>query len=407
MLTAWDKVLDVPLALPDFEREGALAVVRRRAREGELVCPTCRQLLWLRAGEVRIPHFGHRRLSDCPHGRVSEAVLGARRLLYRFFQARIESGKLPATIALEPVLAGLPDKVRVDLLLRRAGKSAVNVVLLERGLHPDLRGHLQTCLGRNGSEFRPVFLRSRLSQPEDSPLDFLLDPTQRELRLASAYDLWPPDLARPAGTLHAIDPIRAEWTSLRGLTLAHPPQVFRARHVRVSRMEDLLWSESHAEWVHPGEAEALQQLRESIAARKRAEAEERRLAEQRRQAEALRQAEARRQAEEQRQAALRAEAARIQPAPTCPGPAPTSSPGLVRHAFETTPGRTGQAPEQPNAEENEHGLEEEKPLATWILNGLICVGCGKRTTAWQAAVPNKDQCVCRTCFAAGRRMSGS
>ena len=404
MLTAWDKALDAPLALPDFESAGALQTVRTRTRAGELVCPTCRQLLWLRAGEVRIPHFGHRRLSDCPHGRVSEAVLGARLLLYRFFQARIESGKLPATIVLEPVIAGLPDKVRVDLLLRRMGKSAVNVVLLERGLHPDLRWQLQTCLGREGSVFRPVFLRSRLGQPEDAPLDFLLDPTQRELRLASAYDLWPPDLARPAGTLHAIDPIRAEWTTLRGLTLAHGPQVFRARHVRISRMEDLLWSEAHSEWVHPGEAEALQQLRESIAAKKCAEAEERRQAEQRREAETIRQAEARRQAEEQRQAANRAEAARNRPAPTCPPPAPTSPPSSAHHALGIGPGRSGRAQAQPNAKEREHGPEEEKPLATWILSGLICVGCGKRTTAWQAAVPNKDQCICRTCFAAGQRL---
>jgi competence CoiA-like predicted nuclease len=63
MLTAWDKPRQVTLALPDFEAGSALQEVRARARRGDLVCPTCDQLLWVHAGEVLIPHFAHRRLS--------------------------------------------------------------------------------------------------------------------------------------------------------------------------------------------------------------------------------------------------------------------------------------------------------------------------------------------------------
>ena len=95
MLTAWDKVRDSVLALPDCESSGDLEVVRERTRHGELVCPECRQPLWLRAGPIRIPHFGHRNLNECPHGRVSEAVLprGAR------FTFSSGPGSIPASCA--------------------------------------------------------------------------------------------------------------------------------------------------------------------------------------------------------------------------------------------------------------------------------------------------------------------
>lgn len=364
--------------------------VRSRTRQGELVCPTCRQPLWVHAGESLIPHFAHRSLSNCPHGRVSEAVLGARRLLYRFFQARIESGKLPAEIVLEPVIAGLPKNVRVDLLLRRADKPAVNVVLLERGLKPDVRAQLRGCLGGKGGVFRPVFLRARLQHPEDEPGLFLLDTTQRKFRLGSAYDLLPPEQWQEPSTLHFIDPAPAEWTTLRGLWLAHDPQVFGTRQVRVSKMEQLLWSEGHTEWVHAGEAEALQKSRAAIAAQRRREAEQRRREEQRREAERRRESGRHLQAKQRRQA-------EPQPAVERRGPAdlhvpPVPPPSASKTAFIACPPAPVVIP------------KESDPLPAWISGGLVCVGCGQRTTAWQNAAPAKDQCVCRTCFAAGVRL---
>ena len=52
-------------------------VLRELARSGELVCPGCEQLLWLRTGEVRRRHFAHRDLSECPIGKQSPEVLEA------------------------------------------------------------------------------------------------------------------------------------------------------------------------------------------------------------------------------------------------------------------------------------------------------------------------------------------
>ena len=63
MLTAWDKAAGQMLALPDWEARDLLERLRERARREEIVCPTCEQPLWLRAGDIRTPHFGHRSLS--------------------------------------------------------------------------------------------------------------------------------------------------------------------------------------------------------------------------------------------------------------------------------------------------------------------------------------------------------
>ena len=387
MLTAWDKTREATLALPDFESGSALQEVRARTRRGDLVCPTCHQLLWVHAGQVLIPHFAHRSLSDCPQGRVSEAVLGARRLLYRFFQVRIESGKLKAEIVLEPAIAGLPQNLRVDLLLRRADKPAVHVLLLERSLKPDIRAEIQNRLGGKGGVFRPVFLHSRLRRPEDEPKLLMLDTTQREFCQASPYDLLPPEHWLEAGTLHFVNAAAAEWTTLRGVSLVHDPQVFRARRMRVSRLEDLLWSEVHAEWVHPGEAEELSKFRKAIEAKRQRQAEERRRAEAALQAERQRQAEARRSAGRHRHTAARVTGTPAPPVLIKPLPAPE-------------PARV----ETPLPPEPVIVPEPSEPLPTWISSGLVCVGCGQRTTKWQNAAPDKDQCVCKTCFATGVRL---
>src|SRR5437773_6267015 len=150
MLTAWDKIRETVLALPDHESTGDLEAVRERTRQGELICPECRQALWLRAGPIRIPHFGHRSLNECPHGRVSEPVLAARRQIYLFFRSRTDPGKLRGEVELEPVLSQLQKNVTVDLLLRRAEKPWVAVCLFESSLNPDARFNHPLVIQKQG-----------------------------------------------------------------------------------------------------------------------------------------------------------------------------------------------------------------------------------------------------------------
>lgn len=104
----------------------------------------------------------------------------------------------------------------------------------------------------------------------------------------------------------------------------NPPQGFAA-DTKTSSLTELLWSERHAEWVHPGEADA-----------------------------------------------LRAYQAQMRHGPALwfpPAPAPASN-----------------------------------TLPEYLHNGLVCLGCGARTTDWQLAQPSGDACVCRACFATGTRL---
>lgn len=258
MLTALDTTTGariVPSDLPDPK------TLRPPTASGQLVCPHCRAVLWLRAGAVRIPHFSHRVLADCHAAHASAEILRARLRIYEFFKERIASGKLVATVTLEPVTPDAPKGFGVDIMLERTGKPSVAVVLLEKRLPPELRLEYETRLGPPSLLFRPVFLAHSLRPIEEHESDFNLDTTQRELRLESPYDLPTPSSQGSPGTLHFIDPSSGEWTSLRRLRMVHSPQGFRASKVLRSPLSALLWSEKHSEWCHAGEAEALRQSR--------------------------------------------------------------------------------------------------------------------------------------------------
>ena len=206
----------------------------------------------------------------------------------------------------------------------------------------------------------------------------MLDPTQRELLLDSPYDELYAGQHVLAGTMHVVDTEKEEWITLRGVSPLHEPQVYFVHKELSSSMAHLLWRESHAEWVHDGEAESLKEHVEELKRKQAHEAEKRRKAEQaKRTAEALR-AERARIREGQRRAEEPAETR-----PTSQQPFPGSS--SMGHWREPAP--------------------EPEPLPAWISGGLICVGCGQPTENWQTAKPSADQCVCRACFAKGVQLS--
>lgn len=183
---------------------------------------------------------------------VSVAILESRRLLYLFFQERIEAGKLSGPVELEPVLPALPEGVGVDLILRREGKPPVAVVLLESGMKPEPRWALRSAIASQGLIPRVVFL-SATQEKQDASNVFLLSTTQRELTHKSPFGLAEDDWGT-RDSLHFVDHERERWISLRCLRLEHPPQVYEAGPVRKNLMKDLLWSDGCAEWTHPGES---------------------------------------------------------------------------------------------------------------------------------------------------------
>lgn len=255
MLTAWDQSSESIIAVPDYEDDSEVETLRDWARSGRIICPVCREKLWLRVGEKRCTHLAHRHLADCPHGQVSEGVRQTRRLLYQFFQKRLGPDKIAGPIELEPVVSGFPDGTSPDLIVRRGSKPSVAILVLDSQLKPDPRWALRSVVGRQGLILKPVFLTSTLKTKTDSVGAFLLNPTQRELAHPSRFGLREGSFGT-GESLHFVDHEHARWKSLRGLWLEHEPQVFRTESVRDSSISELLWSESDAEWTHPDEPRA-------------------------------------------------------------------------------------------------------------------------------------------------------
>jgi hypothetical protein len=254
MISAHDTKANRALFLP-LSREGSeLEIVRTRAKDGELVCRDCRDLLWLKAGEERRPHFAHRASSDCPRRGTSEAVQAARWLLFLFFHKRVMSGKLAGPVDLEPTVSGLPKGTCVDLTIGRDDKPTVAVMFLEKGLKPETRDKVEARLRELGLLFRPVFLISQLTRIAEHPDGaFRLDTTQREWSYESPYgaNKW---RFEGENTLHVIDPAAETWTTLRRLrSLHHAPANYSAESERVSKVADILWCNHFADWTHPGE----------------------------------------------------------------------------------------------------------------------------------------------------------
>lgn len=252
MLTALTNDRVTRLALPDYGSQVELETVRERARRGELICPTCNQLLVLRAGRIRIPHFAHRTLNDCPHANVSESVLAARCMIYRFFQERIQSRQIHGSVELEPSFDGMPPRAQLDIILKQPEFPTVAVVLLESSLKIEFRSRLGHLLDEHGFLFRPVFLASQLNQT--AARTYLLNTTQRDFRQNSPYGVRGDRESAP--TLRFVDPSCQHWLSLRTIRPFEKPQAYHADS-RFSRMHHLLWCQDHSEWIHPGERETL------------------------------------------------------------------------------------------------------------------------------------------------------
>jgi hypothetical protein len=340
MLRGWNKTQNQTVVLPDVEDHGNVEEVREHTRQGEICCPTCRALLWLRTGEIRIWHFAHRTLSDCPQGRVSEAVLRARVAIYRFFQNLISTGHLSGEVVMEPGEPRISDRLYLDLLLKPQGSSPVAIPILESSMPPEARRQFQRKMEEGNIQLRTVFLATRLKQPEPDRPFFHLDTTQRDFRRRTPYDQSVKEAERFDRSLHFFYPDGGSWKTLRALHLCHAPQVYRAGAVRESSMANLLWNAEYSDWTHEGEKADHEAWVE----------------------------------ETNRAAGL----ARIS---IQPSPSPRSPPPLVLEALPVPP---------------------SGPEAAW--QSLVCVGCGKATGDWTNASPGWNQCVCRACFAAGVRL---
>jgi hypothetical protein len=240
--------------------------------------------------------------------------------------------------------------------------------LVDGKIEPDERMQIPRILAARNAALNWVFLprdarRGRLPERAN------LSATERALVTPSEFDAIYCASGISQGSLHCLDPESQVLTTVRALVCVEAPQYYEGSEV-ASELKRVLVLPSTGEFVHPGEYERLQVLREE----RRRQAEERRKAQQ---------AAERRRAE--REAAAQAAAARAaapirpaEPPPTDRGPAPARNVDfLAARASWLTPPKTPAAIEEPEG---------------------TCTLCGRRTRDWVVFDTKTGECKCRECL---------
>lgn len=200
--------------------------LRELARSDELVCPGCKQSLWLRTGDVRRRHFAHRDLSECRLGKQSAEVLEAKAQLFTWLESKF------------------PDKVQIDLEIESSGKegTADLVVELENGRHSTywifdrlIRNRKVYPKPAENKTGRVHYIHTESTRSHGSENGIVLSPSQRHFISYSGYDL---ALNRPGiGHLHFFSGTESTLRIYRGIHLIHPPALHDWEELREGSLE--------------------------------------------------------------------------------------------------------------------------------------------------------------------------
>jgi hypothetical protein len=368
MFKALDSELGRHVVSLDPIWDGQIEVLRGWGRSGRLVCPVCRQAVLLRAGEIIRRHFAHKDLSQCPLGHESAEVLAGRAALYAWLNT-----KFPAGVTLEKHFeTGAGDDYQlprgVDCWVERPGKRSLAYWLVDGKIDPEDRMRIPRFLEPRGAALNWVFL-PRDARRGRLPGRANLSATERALLTPSDFDAVYAKGGGSEGSLHCLDPESQVLTTYRALVCVELPQYYEGEEV-ATELKRVLVLPSTGEFVHPGEYERLQVVREEL----------------RRQEEARRKAQEaaeRRQAE--RAAAAQAAAARAAARALPAKPLPSDRKQAPPKAFDFLAARTSwlNRPETPAAIEEPEGT---------------CTLCGRRTRDWVVFDTKTGQCKCRECL---------
>lgn len=390
MFKALDTELDRHVVSLDPVWDGQIEVLRGWGRAGRLVCPVCRQAVLLRAGEIMRRHFAHKDLSQCPLGHESAEVLAGRAALYAWLNTKFPAGvtlekhfearpaaerELPRPALVVPASAGRESPADeyqlprgVDCWVERPGKRSLAYWLVDGKIDPEERMRIPRFLEARGAALNWVFL-PRDARRGRLPGRANLSATERALLTPSEFDAVYCQGGATEGSLHCLDPETQVLTTYRALVCVELPQYYEGQEL-ATELKQVLVLPSTGEFVHPGEYERLQVVREELrrqdeARRKAQEAAERRRAER---AAAAQAAAAR--------AAARAPSARSSPVDRVQSPA---------KAFDFLAARTLWQNRPPTR------AASEEPEGT-------CTLCGRRTRDWVVFDTKTGQCKCRECL---------
>lgn len=221
-----------------------LEALRELTDTGQLICPGCEQLLWLRIGQKRRRHFAHRRLADCPLENQSAEVLEAKAQLYEWLES-----KYPGHVHLDMAI-GVPGWVKpMDLLVEPEPDRKFGYWVFDRQQRS--RFDLLAYQRLPGVNVHFIHTESTLTiKPETG---MVLTASQREFITGSDFDravAW-----RDRGHLHFLLGGESKICIYRGLHCVHKPNVYQWAVERSRPLSEALISPRTGEIVFPEDVE--------------------------------------------------------------------------------------------------------------------------------------------------------
>jgi hypothetical protein len=344
----------------DVNWEEELDTLRLLGKQDVLVCQGCRQPVRVRAGEFRRWHFAHKHRHNCTYGHDSPTLLSMRAALYKWLVSKFGA----AAVTLEKQIDGARFPRTIDCWV--AGKQGpIAYWIVEAELKPQIRDDIQDGLKQAGARGNYLFATTMLREDASEPDQVYLTKTEREFMHQSPYDEHEEGARFIHGrSLHYLDIATMALTTFRRLHQVHAPHLFAGRKEQHD-LSLVLVNPTSGEFVHPGEFERLQQLRQAQREREQREREQR---------------------EREHQAILE------------------QRERLAQAAHHEHVHRPGSLPGGSFAAVDWRHREVDEERSPGVLQGIegVCMICGQTTTDWWYIDRATKQCKCRDCLRQGR-----
>jgi hypothetical protein len=225
MFVAKDRELKTRVNSLDPELGSRMEELRALTTSGRLVCPGCEQELTLRMGEIRRPHFAHRKVSECPLAKQSADVLEAKAKLYKWLCT-----KYPGLVEMDVNLQ-IPDWDRfADLVVHAPNGKIFAYWIFDRS--PKNRWGLRYFNSEHIMR-NILFAESALHKEADGALR--LSAAQRDFIVTSDFDP-----LRGFGHLHFIEPATGKLTIYRAFHCVCEPNMYTSNYVREAPLASAL-----------------------------------------------------------------------------------------------------------------------------------------------------------------------
>ena len=273
MFKAVDRFDGREVIILDRLGQDELEVLRQKARDGQLRCPVCTHELTVRAGEVRVWHFAHRHLDNCPSQNEPAELLQGRAILYRWLKGHFADG-----VTIEKQLDGIRLPRSIDCWVEAGGHKLAYWIVYQR-MHPGDRELVVRGIEEAGATRLFLFLSNMMDRHAGCERDALhLSTTEREYLCRTGYDLLYADGTDSGRSLHYLDITTETLLTFRAMHCVEEPNFYEGVEIRTP-LRDVKVSTTSGQFYHGDERDRYiaYKVEQDRRARKQAEIERRKV----------------------------------------------------------------------------------------------------------------------------------